>query len=99
MKQINLHNDTITGSSEIMKYFGFLYKVGLYETIDLHLRYIDLTACSLALVTALRINVQQQRAGMLSEWKYTRDRIHTELKNRGEDADRVLHGLYKKDWK
>lgn len=99
MKQIDWHNDTITGSKNIMSYFGFLFRLGLYETIDLHLRYIDLTACSLALVTALRINFQKHRAGMLSEWRYARDRIYIELRNRGEDANSILHGLYGKDWK
>ncbi len=99
MKQVDWYDDTVKGSMEIMKYFGFLHRIGLHETIDLHLRFIDLNSSSLALVTALRINVQMHRAGMLSEWRYARDRIHDELISRGENADTILHGLYSKDWK
>lgn len=99
MTKIDWHDDTTTGAAAVMSHFGTLARLGLFETIDLQLRFIDLTACTLLLLTALRINFQRyRRTRLLTEWELARDRIYIEVKNRGEDADRELHGLYPKDW-
>ncbi len=99
MIKIDWHNDADSEIQAVMGHFGTLSRLGLYETIDLQLRFIDLTACAVLLLTALRINFQRQRAGtILTEWESARDRIRDELVNRGEDAKKILHGLYPEDW-
>ena len=98
MIKIDWHNDTSSEITNVMRHFGTLSRLGFYETIDLQLRFIDLTACDVLLVTALRINWQRQKAGILSEWEFARDCIHSELVSRGEDGNSILHGLYPEDW-
>ena len=93
MKEIDWHTDTITALKDLLHILGTSARFGMYDKIDfMILTMPHETGDPTMLIGILRYTFMYR--SILPSWKPAVMILHDVLISRGEDAKRILQGLY-----